>query len=180
MEPYQIVNRQTKFQGRIVDVFVDEITLPNGKTAMREIVQHHYEGVGILAIDADGGMFFVRQYRHPLGKHVLEIPAGIMNPGENPADCAARELEEEIGYRAGKLTFLCAANNAIGVSNDKICIYIAEDLTKTAQNLDADEFLSVEKYSPAQCREMIARGEIHDSKTILAVWGWMTSTKISH
>jgi len=172
MDEYKTVKRENIFIGRIVNVFVDDVTLPNGKVAKREIVMHHHEGVGILPVDGDG-IFLVRQYRHPLGAHVLEIPAGIMEAGENPADCAARECEEEIGYRPGKLTFAVAANNTIGVSNDKIHIYIAENLTQTAQNLDADEFLSVEKYSLDECKRMIASGEIYDSKTILAIYAYM-------
>ena len=172
MDSYKIVNRQEIYTGRIVNVYLDDVELPNGAVAKREIVLHHKEGVGILPVDADGGIFLVRQYRHPLFAHVLEIPAGISEVGEDPKACAARELEEEIGYRAEKLSFLVAANNTVGVSNDKIHLYVAEGLVKTAQNLDADEFLEVEKYSLAECEKMIATGEIIDSKTILAIYAY--------
>jgi len=154
-------------------MIVDDVELPNGSVAKREIVLLHYEGVGILPVDDEGNVYLVRQYRHALGQHVLEIPAGTMDALEKPEECAARELEEEIGYRASKLTFVMAANNAIGVSNDRIHIYIAEGLTKTAQKLDADEFLTVEKYSLARCEEMIGSGEIFDSKTILAIFAYV-------
>jgi len=172
MDSYKIVGREEIYTGRIVRVLLDDITLPNGKVAKREIVLHHHEGVGILPVDSDGGIFLVRQYRHPLFTHVLEIPAGTAETGESPETCACRELEEEIGYRAGKLTFLVAANNTVGVSNDKIHLYVAEGLTKTSQNLDADEFLEVEKYSMNDCERMIATGEIIDSKTILAIFAY--------
>jgi len=178
MKPYEIIKRNEVFSGRIVQLMVDEIMLPDGKPAQREIVLHRYEGVGILPVDADGGIFLVRQYRHPVYDHVLEIPAGVMSPGENPLDCAARELEEEIGYRAGRLDFAVAGNNAIGVSNDRIHIYIARDLVKTAQNLDDEEFIEVGKYSLDECRRMIAENKIIDSKTILAIFAYMLMTDI--
>jgi len=169
---YKIVNSEKIYAGRIVNIYLDDVELPNGVIAKREIVMHHREGVGILPVDMDGGIFLVRQYRHPLYAHVLEIPAGISESGENSMDCAARELEEEIGYRADKLTFLVSVNNTIGVSNDKIHLYVAENLMQTAQNLDADEFLEVEKYSLEDCEKMIETGEIIDSKTILAIYAY--------
>lgn len=172
MEPYKIIKRDEIYNGMIVDIIVDEVELPNGKTARREVVLHRREGVGILPVDHDGGIFLVRQYRHPLRAFVLEIPAGIMDAGEAPEACAARELEEEIGYRAGRVDFAVAGNNTVGVSNDKIHIYIASELVKTAQKLDPDEFLTVEKFSLRQCLEMIACGEIIDSKTILAIYAY--------
>ncbi|MDR2183295.1 MAG: NUDIX hydrolase [Clostridiales bacterium] len=172
MNSYKIVARKEIYQGRIVNVYLDDVELPGKMTVKREIVLHHREGVGILPVDSDGGIYLVRQYRHPLFKHVLEIPAGIAEAGESPETCAGRELEEEIGYRAAKLTFLVAANNTVGVSNDKIHLYVAEGLTKTTQNLDVDEILEIEKYSLAACEEMIATGEIIDSKTILAIYAY--------
>jgi len=176
MDSYKTINREEIFHGKIFNVFVDDITLPNGTTAKREIVMHHYEGVGILPVDDDGNIFLIKQYRHPLGHDVIEIPAGMASPGEAPEACAVRELEEEIGYRAQKLTFVATANNTVGVSNDKIHLYIAQDLVKTAQNLDADEFLEVAKYSLDECKAMIASGEIIDSKTILAIYAYMLTT----
>ena len=171
-DSYKIVNREEIYMGRIVRVLLDDVQLPNGAVAKREIVLHHREGVGILPVDAQGNVYLVRQYRHPLGRHILEIPAGIADADEDPAACAARELEEEIGYKAGKLTFLVAAHNTVGVSDDKIYLYVAEKLIKTAQNLDADEFIEVEKYSLADCDKMITTGEIIDSKTILAIFAY--------
>lgn len=172
MEPYKIVTHNEIFNGKIVRMIVDEIELPGGKIAKREVVLHHSEAAAILPVADNGDIFLVRQYRHPLGRHVLEIPAGLLDKGESPQNCALRELEEEIGYRAGKISFALAANNSIGVSNDRIHIYIAQNLVQTKQNLDADEFLTIERYSLAQCDEMIASGEIIDSKTILAIFAY--------
>ncbi|MCL2377075.1 MAG: NUDIX hydrolase [Defluviitaleaceae bacterium] len=173
MHLYKTTHREKIFKGKIFDVFVDDITLPGGGTAKREIVMHHYEGVGILPVDNDGNVFLIKQYRHPLGREVIEIPAGMASPGEAPEACAVRELEEEIGYRAQKLTFITSVNNTVGVTNDKIHLYVAQDLIKTTQNLDVDEFLEVVKYSLAECEAMIASGEIIDSKTILAIYAYM-------
>ena len=172
MDSYKIVNRQEIYTGRIVNVYLDDVEIPNGMTVKREIVLHHKEGVGILPVDGNGDIFLIRQYRHPLYTHVLEIPAGISEAGESPMDCAAREVEEEIGYKPGKLTFLVTANNTVGVSNDKIHLYVAESLIKTTQNLDDDEIIEIEKYSLADCEKMIASGEIIDSKTILAIFAY--------
>jgi len=176
MEAYKTINQQEIFSGKIFRVNVDEITLPNGRTAKREIVVNHHEAVGMLAVDDDGFIFLVRQYRHPLGALVLEIPAGMMEHGEKPEDCARRELEEEIGYRAERLDFICTANNAVGMLSDRIYLYIARGLTKTAQNLDADEFLTIEKHSIEDCERMIKDGEIIDSKTILAIYAYMLNS----
>lgn len=172
MADYDIIKRDEIYNGSIVRVVVDDVLMPNGKTAKREIVLHHRQGVGILAVDDNGDIYLVRQYRHPLGQHVLEIPAGIINNGESHAQTAARELEEEIGYKPKSLSFAIAAHNTIGVCNDKIYIYIAKGLIKSEQKLDEDEFLTVEKYSLKECDKMIASGEIIDSKTILAIFAY--------
>lgn len=172
MDTYEIISRKEIYTGSIVNVYLDDVKIPNGMTVKREIVMHHKEGVGILPVDNNGDIYLVRQYRHPLLRHVLEIPAGISEAGESPESCAAREVEEEIGYEAGKLTFLLSANNTVGLSNDKVHLYAAEELVRTSQNLDADEIIEVEKYSLEDCERMIATGEIIDSKTILAIFAY--------
>jgi len=172
MDSYKIVGRQEIYTGRIINVYLDDVLMPNGMTVKREITLHHGEGVGILPVDDNGDIYLVRQYRHPLFKHVLEIPAGIAETGESPEDCAAREVEEEIGFKPKRLTFLVAANNTVGLSNDKIHLYVAEGLIETAQNLDEEEIIEIEKYSLADCEKMIETGEIIDSKTILAIYAY--------
>jgi len=173
MEPYKTVNHKEIFNGRIIKMNVDDIELPNGKIAQREVVLHHREGVAILPIDEDANVYLVRQYRHALQRFTLEIPAGVIENGEDPKDCAARELEEEIGFRAKNLKLLVSANNCVGVSNDKIYIYFAENLIKTEQKLDPEEFIEIKKYNIHKCVKMIERGEIYDSKTILAFYAYM-------
>lgn len=115
-------------------------------------------------------MYFVRQYRHAFEEEILEIPAGIKEYKEDPKVCAARELEEEIGYKANKLTYLMDIRTAVGFSNEIISLYLAEDLVSSAQNLDEDEFVEIEKYPLDTAIKMIETGEISDSKTILALF----------
>ena len=171
MEPYKTVNQKEIYNGRILRMTVDDIELPNGKIAQRESILHHKEGVGILPADM-GSVYLVRQYRHALKKFVLEIPAGLVENGEDPKSCAIRELEEEVGFKADEVHFLVSANNCVGVSNDKIHIYLAEHLTKVEQKLDPEEFIEIEKYDIDKCMDMIKTGEIYDSKTILALYAY--------
>ena len=99
------VTGKTVFEGHIIQVELDEIALPNGRPAQREVVRHP-GGVCVLALDQDGQVTLVRQYRYPMGEHIIELPAGKLDPGEEPSVAARRELEEETGLRAGKLTYL--------------------------------------------------------------------------
>jgi len=156
------------FRGKIVDIVHDTITLPNGNTALREVVKHA-DGAAVIPIDSDGNIIFIRQYRHPVGKMVLEIPAGTLEKGEDYLICAARELEEEIGYTSSNIRFLSRICPSVGFCDEIIYIYLAADLTKTKQNLDADEFIELETYSPDEALQMISSGEIFDAKTVTAV-----------
>jgi len=164
-EPYQVVSSKRPYQGKILSVRVDEITLPNGRTAQREIVERG-SACGIVPVDKDGMIILVRQYRHALGRFTLEIPAGMMDAGEDPAGCAARELEEEIGRKAGKLSFLCKLDMSVGFCTEELYLYLAQDLTETAQNLDEDEFIEIERRALDEAVGLIASGEITDSKTV--------------
>jgi len=168
MQPYQVVNSETVYNGKIVDVVHDTITLPNGKTALREIVKHA-DGAAILPIDSDGNIILIRQYRHPVGEMVLEIPAGMLDDGEDHLTGAARELEEEIGYTSSNIRFLSKICPTIGFCDEFIYIYLATDLVKSKQNLDDDEFIELEVYTPDEALSMIANGTIYDAKTVTAV-----------
>ena len=168
MEEYGVVKRETIYRGRIVNLIVDTIVLPNNKIAKREIV-HHADAAAVLAQDDDGKIFLVKQYRHAVGDYTLEIPAGLLEDGEEPEACALRELEEEIGYKANNIRFVNATYNSIGFCTEKCYLYIAHNLVKTAQKLDDDEFIEVKKYSLEECEKMISKGEICDGKTVMAI-----------
>ncbi len=168
MENYKVINSKKVYDGKIFDIVRDEITLPNGHTTTRDSLIHNGASA-MLPIDKDGNIIFVRQYRHSVKEFVLEIPAGKLELGEDPKECAIRELEEEIGYKSNDFSFMFKTYIAVGYSSEVIYIYLAKDLVKSKQNLDEDEFLDIEKYSLEEALEMIKDGRIVDSKTIAGI-----------
>jgi ADP-ribose pyrophosphatase len=167
MADYETTRSETVYEGCLVDVVQDHILLPDGREALREIVVH---GEAAAALPVIGGkLAFVRQYRHAARKMSLEIPAGLMGEVEDPESCALRELAEETGLKAGKLTYLFKFYSSIGFCTELLHIYLAEDLSEGEQSLDDDEFVTVETLTPEEALELIKTGEIVDSKTIAAV-----------
>ena len=156
------------YEGKIIRVRKDTALLPNGNQAPREVVEHP-GGVGIVPLDSDGCVLMVRQFRYPLGKTLLEIPAGKMEPGEDPQVCAERELSEEAGASAGKLTYLGYAYVSPGFCDEAIHLYLAEDLTFGQTHPDEDEFLRLERIPFQEMVHRIMNGEIEDAKTVAAV-----------
>ena len=161
---------QTKIvhKGKFLNLKSDKVLLPNGKTSTREWLQHP-GAVCCLPIFPDGKIALIKQYRYPVKKEMIEIPAGKLDYNENTEECAQRELEEEIGYKAGKLTFLANIHPAIGFTDEKMWLYLAEDLVKTKQSLDADEFLSLFPTKLEEAVDMVWEGEITDVKTIIGI-----------
>lgn len=156
------------YEGRIINLRRDTVILPNGKTAIREVVEHP-GAVAIVPVAADGRVILVRQFRHPVGQVLLEIPAGKLDKGEDPDDCARRELEEETGFAAANLKRMASIVTTPGFTNEIIHIYLATGLTPTTQHPDEDEFLAVEPYDRGQIRDLIVAGELVDAKTILGL-----------
>ena len=163
------------YSGNIVDVVHDTITLPNGRNALREVVRHP-GGAAVLPIDNDGNVVLIRQYRHPLGCVVLEIPAGMLNAGETPRECAVRELEEETGYTSANVRPLAQISPSPGYLNERIHIYLATDLSVSEQNLDEEEFIEVEVYPLDEAVRMVFDGRIVDSKTVVAILAYRLET----
>ncbi|AGB18935.1 NUDIX hydrolase [Thermoanaerobacterium thermosaccharolyticum] len=161
-------NSNTIFSGRIINLRIDDVVLPNGKVAKREIVEHG-GGVSILAINKDGKIIMVKQYRKPAEKVLLEIPAGKLNIGEKPDECAKRELMEETGYIAKELKHLFSFYPSPGFSTEVLHLYLANDLEKGTPHTDPDEFLNVYEYSVDEIKEMIENGLIEDAKTLIAL-----------
>jgi ADP-ribose pyrophosphatase len=174
--PYETIRSETVFNGILIDICHDVIRLPNNREAVREIIKHA-PAAAVLPVDSSGKLILVRQYRHATKDMALEIPAGILNKDEDPAVGAARELEEETGFKAGKLTFIFKFYTSIGFCDEFLSIYIAEDLIPTSQNLDEDEFVTIEKYTPDEAFEMITDGRIVDSKTTAAILFYCNSKK---
>ncbi|MFC0335408.1 NUDIX domain-containing protein [Paenibacillus sepulcri] len=164
------VSTEPVFQGKVISLQVDTVTLPGGGTATREIIRH--PGAAAVLALIDGKMLVVEQYRKAMEKFQIEIPAGKLDAGEDPMAAAARELEEETGYRAGKLRPLSAFYTSPGFANEKLYMYVAEDLVKGDSRPDEDEFLAVEAITFEQAQQYIREERISDAKTILAVYAW--------
>ncbi len=173
MEDYE--SRKQIYSGKIIKVYKDTVKLPDGNFAQREIVLHN-ECSAILAIENEK-IIFVRQYRYPIKNYSLEIPAGIMEDGESPEDCAKRELEEETGLKAKNLSLLFKLHSSIGFCNELINIYQTTDFEYGKQNFDADEFITIEKYSLDEAVDMIKNYKITDAKTIAAIFAYSSSCK---
>ena len=146
----------------------DTVLLPNGKTSTREFVTHP-GATCIVAVDEDDNILMVKQYRYPISKIMYEVPAGKLDFGEDPINCAKRELEEETGYKANNFDLIGSLYPAPAYSNEIIYIYLATELIKTNLNLAEDEFLVCEKIKINKVLEMIMSGQITDAKTQIAV-----------
>jgi len=159
---------KTVFAGKILTIRCDTVELPNGKEASRELVVHP-GAVAVVPVRNDGKIILVRQYRYPIDKITLEIPAGKLDQGEEPDDCVRRELEEETGYKANTIRKLASVYTTPGFTNEIIHLYIAEDLIMTEQCPDEDEFLNAEAYTRSDIKKMIADGTINDAKSMLGL-----------
>ena len=162
------ISQRRVYDGRILNVRVDEAVLPNGKTVTREVIEHH-GACGIVAFDEEGKLLMVRQYRYPMACELLELPAGKIDPGETPDACAARELEEETGYRASKLEFLGDIYPIAAYCCEVVHLYLAKGLTRGAQHLDPDEFLDVLHVDFDEALSRVLAGELPDSKTQIGI-----------
>ena len=156
------------FSGRVFDITLDKIKLPNGKDATREKI-HHRGGVGVLAVLEDGTVPLVRQFRYGAGKETIEIPAGKLEAGEDPESCGRRELIEECGLEAAELVPLGSILPTPAYCSEKIYLFLARGLTKTEWHLDEDEFLEVVYMPFEKAVEMAVSGEIDDAKTTAAL-----------
>ena len=155
--------------GKLLKVFRDEVRLPDGAMSSREWINHPGAAAVIPLFD-DGTTILVRQYRYAARQAVLEVPAGKADyEGEDPAAVAARELEEETGWRAGRLVSLGASYPCIGYSNERIHVYLAEELIQVEQCLDGGEFLELVTLDFDEAVAMARRGDLQDMKTILAL-----------
>lgn len=179
MEEYKRIKRELVHHGVVVDFYKDTMKVPNGNEAVWDLVSHK-GAAAVVAVRADGSLFMVRQYRNPLERITLELPAGGLNSREEPPEvCARRELEEETGYKAGKLEHLMDIFTTVAFCDEKISIYVATDLQPSKQNLDDDEFLDVLTYPIETLIEMIYKGEIQDSKTICGLMAYYQKYCIS-
>lgn len=152
------------FNGRVIRVTVDKVQLEDGTTSTREIV-HHHGGACILPVDADGSVTMVRQFRYAFGEEIWELPAGKLEPGEDPFESAKRELSEECGLSADNYTDLGVVYPTVGYDSEKIYLWAATGLHKGGQHLDVGEFLDVVRMPFEEALQKVLHGEIKDSKT---------------
>lgn len=164
----ELIEKKTVFTGKVLKMRFDRVRLPNGHEATREVVEHP-GAVAIVPVTAEGKVVLVRQYRYPVQEVLLEIPAGKLDKGEQPEVCAHRELEEETGFKTGRLEHLATFYTGPGFTDEIMYLYLARDLTATAQRLDEDEFLAVGHYTPAEIKEMLAAKKINDGKTLIGL-----------
>ncbi len=163
------------YRGRIINLRVDNVRLCNGSSAIREVVEHA-PAVGVIAEAENGDLFLVRQYRYPAGEFLLEIPAGLIEEGEKPAETARRELQEEIGFDPIQLKEVMRFYTSPGFSNEMIVVFHARDLVPSVRECDPDEFLEVVRASRSELKIAVESGRIKDSKTITSVL-WYLQTK---
>ena len=162
---FEVIGSEELFHGKVFDLWREKVRYPDGRVAGIEYLKHG-GAVTILPVDADGKIWFVRQYRHPTGGELLELPAGTLEPGEDPRDCAAREIREEIGMAAGTLTLLGEFFLAPGYSDEYMHVYIAQDLHHDPLEQDTGELIWVEKFSPGEVWQLAREGQIQDGKTL--------------
>ncbi|GED66575.1 ADP-ribose diphosphatase [Brevibacillus reuszeri] len=162
---------QPIYDGRIIKVKVDEVLLPNGNTAKREIVNHQ-GAVAVLPLTDDGKMVVVRQFRKPLECTIVEIPAGKLEIGEEALACAKRELEEETGYVAENYTLLSSFYTSPGFADELLHVFVATGLTKGESRPDEDEFVDVLELTLDEAHDLHRTGEIRDAKTVVALYAW--------
>ena len=160
------LRRISSYRGVVVELTEDMVELTNGAHTVREVV-HHPGGVCVAAVDNDGAVALVRQYRYPFGMTLLELPAGKLEPGEDPFPAARRELSEETGLEAGTWRDMGFIYVSPGISTEKLYLYLATDLRQGAAHPDPNEFLDVERMPLSKLVDMVESDQVHDAKTVV-------------
>lgn len=168
MEPVKRLNRELRAQGTVIGLYKDTVEV-NGHIAEWDYI-HHDGAAAVVAVNDDGKLMMVRQYRNALDRFTLELPAGKLDePGEPTLECARRELEEETGYKSENFEYLLTVNTTVAFCNEKIDIYLARDLVQSFQNLDEDEEINVELWELEDLKKLIYEGKITDGKTVAGI-----------
>ncbi|MFQ6103617.1 MAG: NUDIX hydrolase [Candidatus Glassbacteria bacterium] len=168
MPGYRVERSKDVFIGRIFTVKLDRLKFENGKEVDMEVVRHG-GAAAVVPVKEDGRIVLIRQFRYTVDKYIWEVPAGKFDESEDSVTCALREMEEEVGYRAGEIEKLGSILTTPGFSDERIDIYLARDLEKVQRHLDPDEFIDVVDVPIDEAIDMIENGEIEDSKSIIAL-----------
>jgi ADP-ribose pyrophosphatase len=166
--PDTVIQSESIYQGKVVSLTLDTVRMANGRVVTREKVGHP-GAVAVVPVDAEGNIILIRQYRHPAEKVLWEIPAGKLEPGEEPQECATRELAEETGYRPQRLDKITQFFTAPGFASEIIHLFFAENLEPAFALQDDDEAIAVRPTSFSECINMVADGRIEDAKTIIGI-----------
>ena len=162
------IKSDTIYDGKILKLRVETVELENKRYSKREIVDHQ-KGVGIIAFDGEDKIWMVKQYRKAIDKITLEIPAGLVDPGEMPIETAKRELQEEVGYFPETISYLFDMHASPGFTNDKLSFFLAKDLVKSSLDQDEDENVEALSIEIKELYKMVEKCEITDAKTIIAI-----------
>lgn len=172
MDKFERLDRKLIAKGTIVDYYHDIVRVPNGNVVTWDFIWNK-GAAAVVPVREDGKIIMVKQYRNAIDRNTIEIPAGGLNfPGEPTKDAAARELEEETGFKSKDLEFLISIKTTVAFCNENIDIYVAKNLIPSKQNLDEDEFINVEAYTVEELCELIYAGKIEDSKTVSAIMSY--------
>lgn len=176
MEPVKRLKRELRSQGTVIGLYKDTVEV-NGQICEWDYI-HHDGAAAVVAVNNNGKLLMVRQYRNALDRFTLELPAGKLDaPGEPTLECATRELEEETGYKAGKMEYLLTVNTTVAFCNEKIDLYLATDLSKTEQHLDPEEEINVEEWELEDLKQLIYEGKMTDGKTIAGIMTYAAKYK---
>lgn len=168
MEPVKRLKRELRAQGTVIGLYKDTVEV-NGTIAEWDYI-HHDGAAAIVAVNEEGKLLMVRQYRNALDRFTLELPAGKLDePGEPTLECARRELEEETGYQSDNIEYLLTVNTTVAFCNEKVDLYLARDLKRTQQHLDPEEEINVELWDIEDLKQLIYEGKMTDGKTIAGI-----------
>lgn len=169
MDKFERLNRTLVHKGVIIDYYQDTVKVPNGNIVTWDFIGHK-GAAAVVAVNDEGKLLMVRQYRNALDRETLEIPAGGLNAVDEPTDAAAaRELEEETGYRCDNLEFLLSLRTTVAFCNEMVDVYAARDLVPAKQHLDEGEFIELEAHPLQELCDMIYQGIIQDGKTVAGI-----------
>lgn len=171
MGEFKRLKRELAYQGTIMKIYKDYVEV-NGHQAVWDFF-HHNGGAAVVPVTKEGRILMVKQYRNAIDRFTLEIPAGAFDTENEPGEeCVKRELEEETGYRAGRVEKLITTRSMVAFCNEKVEIYVATDLVPSKQNLDEEESIELEEYTIEELKQMIFEGKIQDSKTVAALMAY--------
>lgn len=175
----RLISSETAYAGRLFNVSLDRIEMDGGVIALRETIRHP-GAVCMIPVTHEGNLLFVTQYRHAAGRRLLELPAGTLEPGEEPLDAVSRELQEEVGQRPGRIDALGGFFVAPGYTTEYIYLYVCSDLKESRLDGDEDEDIEVESRTPAEALASIETGEICDAKSVIGVLRWLRTVESSN